>query len=432
MSYGERIKQSLHRCNRCGSCHSVCPIYAELKIESGSARGKIRLVKALRDGEFGLTLAVVQRLDLCLQCKQCTTNCPGGAEADLLIHWGRIKSQKNMGVPLFHRLVTRFFLSKRWIFDSTLAMGKLGQKILFRPGPNGKGMLPRIPFGLDMRRVVPSLSPQTLKQKLPILNKVNKPVARVTYFIGCMANLCYPQVGEALVQVLNHNNIEVVIPRLQHCCGMPIYASGDIEISRLMARENINVLSGLEADAIVVSCGSCGLALKEYYPYLFENEPRMKSKALGIAAKVKDVTEVLVSFGFAEGTQKVGCKVTYHDPCHLKNGLKVFRQPREILGSIPGLNYIENKEGYCCGSGGSFSLKHYNLSTKITERCLQGLMATRAEIIATGCLSCRMQLEDSIAQQGLNIQIRHTVELLAQSYCNKGTGNSNVFGPSNR
>lgn len=416
MLHDERIEQILYKCNRCGSCQQVCPVYDVLGVESGLARGKIRLVKALRHGELELTRDIAKKLDICLQCKRCTANCPGGAEGDTLIRWGRTESQKKLGVSPVYSLIARILLPRRWIFNTGLAMGKIGQKVLFRPGPNGQGMLPRIPFGLDMRRVIPSLAAQTLKQRLPEVNTVDKPLQRVVYFTGCMANYCYPQVGEALVQVLNHNGVEVIIPKLQHCCGMPVFASGDIKFARLMARENIKVLAEIKADAIVVSCGSCGLALKEHYPELFADDPAMQRKAQEIAARVKDVTEILTALDYQKGAGTVNEKVTYHDPCHLKNGLKVSEQPRQILKNIPGINYIENEHGRCCGSGGSFSLKHYDLSTKITDRCLQELAATGAEIVATGCLACRMQLEDGIAQQGLNLKVRHTVELLAAAY----------------
>lgn len=416
MAYNEHLEDILYKCNRCGACQAVCPVYTELGVESGSARGKIQLVKALCQGELKWTPEIAKKMDICLQCKRCTANCPGGTEGDLLIRWGRSQAQKVVGIPFMYRLIARLMLPRRWIFSSALAMGKLGQKIFFRPGPNGKGMLPRVPMGLDNRRILAPLASQTLRQQLPEVNKVVNPVRRVVYFAGCMATYIYPEVGEALTRVLNHNGVEVIIAKLQHCCGMPVYISGDTEIARTMARENIKVLADIEADAIVVSCGSCGLALKKHYQELFEADPVMIVKAQEIADKVKDVTEVIAALDFPKGTGKIPCKVSYHDPCHLKNGLNVTQEPRDILKSIPGLTFIENKQGHCCGSGGSFSLKNYDLSTKITYRCLEGLAATGADVVATGCLACRMQLEDSIARQGSALQVRHTVELLDQSY----------------
>lgn len=416
MSYDKHIENIMQKCDKCGECQMVCPVYAELGVESAVSRGKISMVKALRNGELEWTPAIAKKMDVCLQCKRCAAICPGGAEGDTIIRWARTESLKRVGVPFLYRLIARMFLPRRWIFNTGLGMGKFGQKVLFRPGPNGQGMLPRIPFGIDMRRVVSPLAAKTLRQRLPEINAVEAPVMKVAYFTGCMANFMYPQVGESLVRVLKHNRVEVIIPAQQHCCGMPVFASGDIETARMMARENLKVLHDIKADAIVVTCGSCGMALKEHYPELFAGDRKYEKMAQQVAEKVKDITEVIINLDYTRDMSKVEKKVTYHDPCHLKNGLKVVEQPRQILKSIPGLVFVETGQSRCCGSGGSFSLKHYDLSAKITNRCVEELSATGAEMVATGCLACRMQLEDTISQKGIKLKVQHTVEILDQSY----------------
>jgi len=418
MSYEQHLEEILQKCNRCGACQSVCPVYEESGVESGVARGKISLVKALKKGELDWNPAIAKKLDICLQCKRCTVNCPGGTEGDTIIRWGRTEALNRVGIPLMYRMIARMLLPRRWIFNSAMGMGKLGQKILFRTGPNGQGMLPRIPLGLDKRRLLSPLADKTMKQSLPEVNSIEAPIMRVIYFTGCMANFIYPQVGGSLVRVLNHNRVEVIIPSLQHCCGMPVFASGDLETARMMAKENIKILAGIEADAIVVSCGSCGLALKEHYPELFEGDPEMERMAIQIANRVKDISQIIVDLDYTNNMSNVETeqRVTYHDPCHLKNGLKVTEEPRRILESISGLVFMETGHSRCCGSGGSFSLKHYDLSAKITNRCIEELSATGADIVATGCLACRMQLEDAISQMGGKLKVRHTVELLDQYY----------------
>jgi len=415
MVANDQVEKLLAKCNSCGACQAVCPVYAELGVESEVARGKIRMARALRRGELEWTPGIAKRMDLCLQCKRCAASCPGGSEGDTVVRWCRTEVQDKMGVPFLYRAIARWFLPRRWLFATSLGAGKIGQKFLFRPAPGGKGMLPRIPFGIDMRRVVKSIDPQTLKQRLPEVNPVPAPKMRVVYFSGCMANYFYPQVGEALVRVLNRLDVEVVIPRLQHCCGMPVLASGDEATGRAMAVENIKVLSDIKADAIVVTCGSCGLALKEHYAELFPEDSDLGRQAREIGAKIKDISQVLAGLPLAEIMGPVAETVTYHDPCHLKNGLKVSAEPRQILQNVPALDYRENPNGHCCGSGGSFSLKHYDLSTQITNRCLDALAETGAATVATGCLACRMQLEDTITQNGMPLQVRHLVEVVDQS-----------------
>lgn len=406
----------LSKCNRCGSCQSVCPVYAEIGLESGVARGKIRLVKALQEGELQVTPDVAKRLDICLQCKRCAVNCPGGSQGDAIVREGRAKAMETMGPPFLYTAIARWFLPRRWIFNTGLGMGKIGQKFLFRKGPNGQGMLPRIPFGIDMRRILTPLAPKTMRQLLPEVNRVEKPMLRVAYFTGCMANYFYPQVGQALVHVLNKNNVEVVIPAKQHCCGMPTYASGDDKTARIIAEENIKVFSELDVDYLVFTCGSCALMWKEDYPTLFPEGSKLRVLAEALAAKVKDISEVVLMLDYTKHMGEISGTVTYHDPCHLKNGMKVVEQPRTILRNIPGLQFVDTPNGLCCGSGGSFSLKHYDLSTKITDRCVNNLLQTGAKTAATGCLACRMQIEDTVGRNGHPLEIRHTIELLAQSY----------------
>ncbi|MGI6684059.1 MAG: (Fe-S)-binding protein [Bacillota bacterium] len=417
-SVQNNLDSFLTKCNRCGSCQSVCPVYMEMGTESAVARGKIRLVKALHEGEIKMIPDVAKRLDICLQCKRCTVNCPGGCQGDFIVREGRAKALETIGPHILYTAIARWFLPRRWIFNTGLGMGKFGQKVLFRKGPNGQGMLPRIPFGIDMRRIISPLAPKTMRQLLPETISVEKPVLRIAYFTGCMANFIYPQVGEALVHVLKTNNVEVIIPGKQHCCGMPTSASGDMKTARIMAEENIKVFSALNVDYIIFTCGSCGLAWKEY-PELFEEGSKLRVQAEALATKVKDITELVLLLDYTKHLGSLSGKVTYHDPCHLKNGLKVVDQPRDILKSIPGMEFTDNPNGLCCGSGGSFSLKHYELSRKITERCVNKLMQTGGEIVATGCMACRMQIEDTVTRNGHPLEVRHTIELLAESYGRK-------------
>ena len=188
MSTNEQVENLLERCNSCGACQAVCPVYAELGVESEVARGKIRMAGALRQGDLEWTPGIAKRMDLCLQCKRCAANCPGGSEGDTVIRWCRSEIQKRQGVPFLYRAIARWFLPRRWIFATSLGMGKIGQKFLFRSGPGGQGMLPRIPFGIDLRRVIKPIDARTLRQRLPEVNPVPAAKMKVVYFSGCMAN----------------------------------------------------------------------------------------------------------------------------------------------------------------------------------------------------------------------------------------------------
>jgi len=185
-----------------------------------------------------------------------------------------------------------------------------------------------------------------------------------------------------------------------------------------MARANIDVFLKEEVDAVVVACGTCGLSLKEEYAELLEDDPIYFERAKKLGAMVKDFTELVVSLeGYEDPVGRLPMKVTYHDPCHLVRGLKVKEQPRQIIRSIPGVVFEEMKQpDTCCGSGGSFSLYHYELSTQINDHKVETIHQTGAEVLVTGCSACRMHIADGLNRQGVTVKVMHTAQLLEMAY----------------
>ena len=109
--------------------------------------------------------------------------------------------------------------------------------------------------------------------------------------------------------------------------------------------------------------------------------------------------------------------VTYHDPCHLRRGMGVYQEPRQILNALPDIEFREmSKPNRCCGSAGSFSLTHYDLSMDIQHEKCKDIEKTGAEVIVTGCGSCIMQLTDGQKRFGGQRKVKHTVEILAEAY----------------
>lgn len=253
---------------------------------------------------------------------------------------------------------------------------------------------------------------------VPAVVKVPDAKMRVAFFTGCMINYVYTDTGKAVMNVLQRNGVEVVIPALQNCCGAPIRINGEYETAKAMAKANIDVFLKEEVDAVVVACGTCGLTLKEEYSELLAEDPDYAEKAKKLGAMVKDFTELVVSLeGFKDEMGSLPLKVTYHDPCHLVRGMKVKEQPREIIKSIPGVVFQEmNKPDTCCGSGGSFSLYHYDLSSKINDNKVIDINQTGAEVLVTGCSACRMHIADGLNRQNLSVKVMHTAQLLEMAY----------------
>jgi glycolate oxidase iron-sulfur subunit len=108
--------------------------------------------------------------------------------------------------------------------------------------------------------------------------------------------------------------------------------------------------------------------------------------------------------------------VTVHDPCHLKKSLGVAAQPRAVIRMNPAYSLVEMAgSDNCCGSGGSFTLQHYELSKKVGGKKRDAIIATGADIVAAGCPACMMQISDMLSQEGAKVAVRHPIELYAES-----------------
>lgn len=411
-------EQEVIRCIRCGACQNVCPVFKELQAESTVARGRVKLIRGVIDKDLELTEGFINKMSLCLMCKACVVNCPSGVKVDKLVEAARKEIAEKKGLSPLKNLIFRLVLKNRWVFNTGMKAGSVLQGLVFRKGPLGQGMLPRMSLGIDKRRLLSPLAAKSFKAMYPVVIKVPAAKLRVAFFTGCMINYIYTDTGRAVINVLKRIGVEVVIPALQNCCGTPVRINWDYETAKAMARANIDAFLKEEVDAVVVACGTCGLSLKEEYAELLEDDPVYAEKAKHLGSMIKDFAELVVSLdGFEDKMGPLPLKVTYHDPCHLVRGLRVKEQPRQIIRSIPGVDFKEmSKPDTCCGSAGSFSLYHYELSTKINDHKVEDVNQTGAEVLVTGCSACRMHIADGLNRQGVSVKVMHTAQLLEMAY----------------
>jgi len=241
---------------------------------------------------------------------------------------------------------------------------------------------------------------------------------RVAFFTGCSFNYFYPETGIDLIDVLTENQIEVVVPKDQQCCGTPVLVHGDVATARTLARNNIDAMEGTNARYIVTGCGSCGSAWQHQFQELLGDDPAYSERAAYWGAHTYDISTLLTDvIGYRVPKGSVEAVVTYHDSCHLKKSMKVAREPREILRAIPGVIFKEmSRPDACCGSGGSYALTHFETSSDIAKRKAADAAGTGASTVATGCPACMMQLLDSTHRFGSKQRVRHYISLLAEAY----------------
>jgi glycolate oxidase iron-sulfur subunit len=273
---------------------------------------------------------------------------------------------------------------------------------------------------------VPSLPPKSFSAKRgPIALESGKSGLKAALFPGCVPDKLFPSLSEATLKALRHHGVGVFMPANLVCCGIPALASGDRKAFRELVRLNLRALEKQGYDWLVTPCATCAANIKENW-HRFRDDFRDSRDLEAIDrlhARTADITYFLakvanVPFPEAPPAAALGeaRTVTYHDPCHLKKSLGVSAEPRAILKSLPGYRYKEMAEAdRCCGNGGSFNLFHYDLSKEIGERKSGNVTMAQAQVVATGCPACMMQLMDSLSQAGERTEVRHVVELYADS-----------------
>jgi glycolate oxidase iron-sulfur subunit len=197
---------------------------------------------------------------------------------------------------------------------------------------------------------------------------------------------------------------------------MPAAGYGRRDLVLKQARQNIAIFEQANVEIIVTDCATCGSTLKEYGQLLAEDLD-WAERANEFSRKVRDVSEFLASIPLERPQGRIEARVTYHDPCHLRRGQGVWKQPRALLKMIDGIEFVELPEAdWCCGSAGSQLITHYETSLKVLGKKMDNLENTRAEYIASGCPGCQMQLNVGVRQRGLAVKVVHPIELLDRAY----------------
>ncbi|MDY6844076.1 MAG: (Fe-S)-binding protein [Thermodesulfobacteriota bacterium] len=427
LSIIKELEDGLSHCTKCGQCQSVCPLFLETRIESDVARGKLALIEANCAHKLEVTRTLEERLKRCLLCGTCAENCPSGVEVDKLIIQARVVFSKMSGSSVFKWFALKIFLKNPTLFKTTIKLGRWVQRIFFKPYNKESVLLkPRISIGLDKRRVILPLSDLPfISSKPPDIIEKGKAQRKVAFFTGCFINYITPHVGESIVAVLEKNGVEVMVPEDQNCCGIVSAASGDIDTFRSLARRNIELFFRLNVEYIIFGCGTCYHTFKkEYLRLLFEKNGATKCMAECVARRSIDISEYLINVvkvpevvtqEFLEYGQAL--PVTFHDPCHLRRSLGVYKETRELVKRIQGVEIREmNFPDRCCGGAGSFGLAYYDVSMEILKKKMDDIRETGAHVVLTSCSGCYNQLIDGVSRVLQDVEIMHPVEFYWKRY----------------
>jgi iron-sulfur cluster protein len=415
MAHDPRFKEAL-QCIRCASCLNVCPVF---RLVGGHVFGKVYTggIGTILTAWFGALKESDEIQSLCIQCGNCKDVCPGKIDIPDLILELRRRLAVEQGQPLVQKAIFSV-VNNRHLFHGMMRAASIGQ-IPFAK----QGFIRHLPMFLSSMtefRSLPTIAAVPFRDRIKNI-KQPKCAEKAAFYGGCLVDFAYPEMGEAVVKVLNKAGIEVVFPEGQTCCGAPARYSGAYEVAAQNGVDNIRALLAEDVKYVVSACPTCTVALKQDFIASLESVGRTEElpAAHQLSDKVTDFSTLvsqLVDQGrlkFKKGLEPT--KFTYHDSCHFKRTLRADQTPRKLMKQA-GYELVEMEESdMCCGMGGSYTLKLPEISAPILERKLVNIEKAGAPLLLIDCPGCVMQIRGGLDKRGSAIKVEHTAQRLADS-----------------
>jgi heterodisulfide reductase subunit D len=400
----------LDACTRCGECSNWCPAYEQDKREPINPRGRAYDFRSILKRQYGLLKPegflgkllgkkpveeeeikrIVADLYECSTCKQCHYVCP--VNIDTVELWEAIR---------------RSFVDAGY--------GPLDSQKDLVTSVKSYDNPWRQPRSSRARWTRVAKKKKRIKEEPKDLSKSK---AEVIYFVGCTGSYDV-NVEEVAINTVNIFEFSAtdfgILGNKERCCGSVLLRMGDHESFETIAKENIKQFNELGIKALVTSCSGCFKTIKEDY-----------AKIGGMNFDVKHTAEYLVDLikaGKLELKHEVKMKVTYHDPCHLGRHSGVFDAPREVLKSIPGIEFVEMERSRefsrCCGAGGGLKAGYPDIQNKISQKRVTDALATGATELVSACPFCYQGLQVGIQSMNAPITMRDITELVYMSLTGK-------------
>jgi glycolate oxidase iron-sulfur subunit len=417
----QELDDQMVACMKCGMCQAVCPVFAESLNEADVTRGKIALLENLAKEMIADAKGVQEKLNKCLLCGSCAANCPSGVKIMDIFLKARIIVNTYMGLSPVKKVILKGMLTRPGLFNALVSVAARFQGVFSKPVNDliGSSCSQWLSPVIGDRHFL-SLAKEPLHGAVPSLDSApGASGLKVAFFPGCVVDKMFPRIGHAVLKVMAHHGVGVFMPAGQACCGIPALSSGDRESYEKLVAANARVFAKGAYDVLITPCATCTATIKEMWPKFLDGfDATTRAQVLAMSEKAMDVNQFLVDKVGVTAVDKPtgGTRVTVHDPCHLAKSLGVRSQPRTLLSANRDYELVEMAEAdRCCGCGGSFNLAHYEVSRSIGRRKRDNIVASKADVVATGCPACMMQISDMLSQGGDRIAVRHPVEIYAET-----------------
>lgn len=354
------IHEIASKCDRCGNCLLVCPVFEVDSREVCSARGMVNAARALVKGGVAPEEDILKAVDYCLLCGACIDVCASKVKVPDII----LKTRQNLA-----------YLSNK-PFDYNAEEKEEINKA----------------FDVLCSRCKEIEVEQTESER------------KVAYFFGCQARLDAIDTAFKTVKLLSKTaDVELIN---NECCGLPALTRGRIDIFVEYAKQNIQLFE--DVDTIISDCACCSDTLKKAASYLVRDQ-EWKERAGTFSKKVLSLSEYLAKIGYLP--EKHEERITYHDPCHLGRNQGIKKEPRVLLNA--GGSYIEMADAsVCCGGPCFFPCDYPDTSDALLDKKRQNIEKSGADIVATECYNCLKQIKRAAEKSGGKFKAVHLSEIL--------------------
>jgi FAD/FMN-containing dehydrogenase/Fe-S oxidoreductase len=395
-------------CNGAGVCRkegsgTMCPSYMATRDEQHATRGRANALRLAMSGHLPGDLgdkSLKSVFDLCLSCKACQAECPSSVDVAKMKAEYLAASHDANGIPFTSRLFGNIHRLNK--------LASLAPRLTNFMLTNPIGLAGAVIAGLPIERPMPLLANNRFSKSI---THENNPTAEATLIIDTFTEFNHPEIGHALLQIVQTANLKLNIMRLpdQGCCGRPAISKGLLDNAKQMANTNIRYISdNIPEGALLFLEPSCQSAFLDDYPALVDSD--LQDKAHHISERAKSVEAWLVEqlTGKSLNWDKQSRNILLHGHCHQK-ALWSTQDTLALLRKMPN-THVEEIDSGCCGVAGSFGYEHYDLSMKIAnQRLLPAIESNPDAIVAAPGTSCRAQILDA------GHKVWHPIEIIAQA-----------------
>ena len=405
-------------CNGCGRCRTgspeerMCPVFRLLPNEEASPRAKANLMRGVMTGQLDPKVLAQDDFkeiaDLCVNCHQCRIECPASVDIPRLMVEAKAQYFKVNGMRISDWILTRL----DWMCEFAGRFPGATNRML--QSRTCRWILDRI-IGVAQGRKLPLFS-KTSFARWAQRQKLNRPSKqqskKIAYFVDAYVNWNDIELGQAFVKILEHNGIDVVVPRGQNVSGMSMISEGSVVRAKRLAQKNVELMAEWvrQGYKVVVTEPSAALALRHEYLNLLEDVD-----AEIVAANTTDAMTFLLEL-HGSGDLELDFKplnaaIGYHLPCHqraLGKGVPAMK----LLNLIPGLQ-VELLDKGCSGMAGTYGIKkkNYVRSLRIGFALINAMRNTDIIAGTTECSTCKIQME-----QGTTKPTIHPIKIMALAY----------------